>query len=77
MTVKELAHKLNRDCYLRMIEIDSRTGDYYPRGILHLREKENIELIEAIGDLWEIEDIDVSNGGELLTIMYKRRDENV
>lgn len=72
MTVKKLAHMLNKECYLGMIELDNTSGNYYPRGILYLRDNESIETIEQIGDLWEIENIDVSSEGNLLTITYKR-----
>lgn len=78
MTVKELAHLLNRDCCLSMIEIDNTNGDLYPRDILCLNEKQDIELIEQIGMMWKIERIETSEfEGDLLFITYRKEEGNV
>lgn len=78
MTVRELARLLNRECCLAMIEIDSTNGDLYPRDILCLNKKQDIELIEQIGMTWEIERIETAEfDGDLLYINYRKVDENV
>lgn len=78
MTVKELEHLMNRECYFAMVEIDQTNGDYYPRDLLSLSKKEDIELIEQVGDLWEIERIETaSDEGDLLFINYRRKEEDV
>ena len=75
MTVKELAHLMNRTCYFAMVEIDQKNGDFYPRDLLALNKKEDIELIEQIGDKWEIERIETpADEGDMLFINYRRKE---
>lgn len=75
MNVKTLAHLLTRNCYLYMIEIDSEKGDRYPRDILSLSNKEDIHLIEQIGDTWEIDRIEIDEtDSNLLYITYRKKD---